>query len=82
MEETKLGWSVNLLEGRKTLQRHLDRLDRWAKANYMRFDKTKCCILHFSNNNPCSITGWGQSAWKGVEWNLRVWVNIQMDRSQ
>uniref|UniRef100_A0A803SX30 Reverse transcriptase domain-containing protein n=1 Tax=Anolis carolinensis TaxID=28377 RepID=A0A803SX30_ANOCA len=62
-DDTKLGGIANTPEDRSRIQNDLNRLERWAETNKMKFNRDKCKILHFGRKNEMQRYRMGDGAW-------------------
>ncbi|GAB0190791.1 triadin [Grus japonensis] len=82
--DTKLCGAVDTLEGRDVIQGHLDRLERWARANLVEFNKAKCQVLHMDHGNPkhnYRLSGeWIESSSEEKDLGMLVDENLNMSQ--
>ncbi|PKU47391.1 rna-directed dna polymerase from mobile element jockey-like [Limosa lapponica baueri] len=51
-DNTKMSDVIDMPEGQDANQRHVDKLEKWACVNIMRYNKAKCKVLHLDQGNP------------------------------
>ena len=71
-DDTKLGGSVDLLEGRKALQRDLDRLDDGPRPIVWGSTRLSAGSCTWVTTTPCTCYRLGKSGWKAAWWE-RTW---------
>ena len=70
-DDTKLRGVANSPECHAAMQRDLNRLEKWADWNLMKFNRGNCKVLHLRRNNPMHKYMVGPTVWR-TAWQRRT----------
>lgn len=63
VDDTRVGGTVDRLEGRAAIQKDRNELEEWANRNFMKFKEGICRVPHHRRRSP--LPGWEAVVLKG-----------------
>lgn len=66
--DTKLSGAINTLGGRDAISRDLNRLEKWARVNLIKFNMAKAKDLHMGWGNPQYRDRQGMNGLRAALW--------------